>query len=48
MTYPSAKRLAVTLSNLIKRYEARNGLIDIAPPVASAPGAPAENTEPNT
>ena len=45
MTYPSAKRLAMTLGNLIKRYEARHGLIETTPQVAPVPGADAE---PNT
>ena len=45
MSYASAKRLAVTLSNLIKRYEARHGLIDITPAAPTGAG-PAE--EPNT
>ena len=31
MGYASAKRLAITLSNLIQRYEAANGVIDINP-----------------
>jgi hypothetical protein len=44
MSYPSAKRLAVTLGNLIKRFEARHGLIDVAPPAAPA----GQNAEPNT
>ena len=41
MTYPSAKRLAITLGNVIQRYEARHGVIDVTPPVAevSAIGA---------
>jgi hypothetical protein len=29
MTYPSAKRLALTLSNVLQRYEARRGPIDV-------------------
>jgi len=29
MSYASAKRLAITLSNLIQRYEAANGVIEI-------------------
>ena len=48
MTYPSAKRLAVTLGNLINRYEARHGLIDVTPQVSAAAGAAAEDAEPNT
>jgi len=31
MSYVSAKRLAVTLSNLIQRYESANGVIEIDP-----------------
>ena len=38
MSYPSAKRLAITLSNVIKRYEARRGIIEVAP--SAAPPAP--------
>jgi hypothetical protein len=30
----TAKRIAVSLGNLIRRYEAANGVIDIAPPKA--------------
>jgi hypothetical protein len=48
MTYPSAKRLAVTLGNLIKRYEARNGLIDVTPRGIASTGAPGAEAEPNT
>ena len=41
MSYPSAKRLALTLSNLIQRYEAANGVIDIkAAAQQSAPAQP--------
>lgn len=31
MSYASAKRLAITLSNLIQRHEAAHGVIDINP-----------------
>ena len=48
MTYPSAKRLAVTLGNVIKRYEARHGIIDVTPAVPAAPGAEVADAEPNT
>jgi hypothetical protein len=37
MGYPSAKRLAITLGNVIQRYEARYGVIDVAPPEPPAP-----------
>jgi hypothetical protein len=32
----TAKRMAVLLGNLIRRYEATNGVIDIAPPTATS------------
>jgi hypothetical protein len=47
MTYPSAKRLALTLSQVIQRYESANGVIRLdrtaggQPPAAT--GAPAES-----
>ncbi len=36
MSYPAAKRLAITLGNLIQRYESKQGVIDVGrqPPVA--------------
>lgn len=37
MTYPSAKRLAVTLSNVIQRYESQRGVIDIGRQAGGAP-----------
>jgi hypothetical protein len=40
MSYPSAKRLALTLGNMIQRYEARSGVIPVGP--AEGPGQDAE------
>ena len=42
MSYVSAKRLAVTLSNLIQRYEAVNGVIEIDPRRRAGTQAPTE------
>ncbi len=39
MSYPSAKRLALTLGNIIQRYEARNGVIAVGPAEGAAPDA---------
>jgi len=50
MTYSSAKRLAVTLGNIIQQYENVNGVIDLTPPQQQAQGqtpspAPAADAE---
>ena len=34
MSYPSAKRLALTLGNVIQRYEAQKGVIEVGRPAA--------------
>ena len=39
MSYPSAKRLAITLSNVIQRYESSRGVIDVGRQAASSGGA---------
>ena len=41
MSYASAKRLTITLSNLIQRYESANGVIDINPKPQPQAGGPA-------
>ncbi|MGD2176059.1 MAG: DUF3467 domain-containing protein [Candidatus Brocadiaceae bacterium] len=41
LSYPSAKRLAVTLGNIVRRYEDRHGVIEIRPRSAM-PGASAD------
>jgi hypothetical protein len=38
----NAKRIAVTLGNLIRRYEAANGVIDISVPAATSASADGE------
>ncbi|MHC4481451.1 MAG: DUF3467 domain-containing protein [Planctomycetota bacterium] len=38
MSYPSAKRLALTLGNVIQRYESRNGVIELRRPEPPAQG----------
>jgi len=50
MTYSSAKRLAVTLGNIVQQYENANGVIDLTPPQQQAQGqtpgpAPADGAE---
>ena len=42
MTYASAKRLALTLSQVIQRYEQVNGVIELARQRGAQPGAAAE------
>jgi hypothetical protein len=40
LSYPSAKRLAITLGNMVKRYEDAHGVIDLPRrPVAGADAA---------
>ena len=36
MSYPSAKRLAIALGNVIQRYENARGVIPVQPPAAEA------------
>jgi len=36
----TAKRIAVMLSNMIRRYEAKNGAIDISAPKAASDRSP--------
>jgi hypothetical protein len=38
----TAKRIAVALGNLIRRYEAANGVIDISVPAVTSPSADGE------
>jgi len=42
LSYTSAKRLAITLGNVIQAFENANGVIDINPRGPAAPQAPAE------
>ena len=46
MTYPSAKRLALTLSQIIQRYESVHGVIRFDRPGATPAPAAGETTEP--
>ena len=39
MSYPSAKRLALTLGNVIQRYESQRGVIDVGRTAAPQPEA---------
>lgn len=39
MTWPSAKRLAIALGNLIQRHEAAHGVIEVQPPPSIEPPA---------
>ncbi len=48
LSYPSAKRLAVTLGNIIRRYEDAHGVIEIqrqTPPPTREQAAPGEAGE---
>ena len=48
MNYASAKRLAITLGNIIQRYEAARGVINVQPPSQPSPQpapAPARGPE---
>ena len=42
MSYTSAKRLAITLGNLIQRYEAARGVIDLGQQGQAQPPPPAK------
>ena len=42
LTYPTAKRLAVTLGNVIRRFEEVNGTIELQTPEAAAAAADQE------
>jgi aromatic ring-opening dioxygenase LigB subunit len=48
MSYPSAKRLAITLGNVVKRYEEKVGVIDVGSQTVSggAAAAPPQGGEP--
>ena len=43
MSYASAKRLALTLGNVIQRYESQRGVIDVGRAAAPAPAAAADD-----
>ena len=45
MTWPSVKRLAITLGNLIQRQEAAHGVINVQVPPASGPSKNASPKE---
>lgn len=40
MSYPTAKRLAITLGQVIQRYEQVRGVIQLGPPAAATPETP--------
>lgn len=46
MSYPSAKRLAITLGNVVQRYESAHGVIQVAP--EGGVGAQAAERQPGT
>jgi len=45
MSYPSAKRLAITLSSIIQRYEAQHGVIQLPRPEVAPPDTGARGRE---